>query len=148
MIRVKADPLAHRVYFGIDNIKTTHKRAIRNAMFDIGLKNRSDIRNNMKRSSPKTGRIYTINGRVHQSSAPGEAPANFTGKLARSVGYTVRGYSEVTFGYGEEYGLYLEKGTEKDGSVHIKPRTNLKKVMDDNAQTFINYMVRSFNANK
>lgn len=148
MISVKADPLAHRVYIDIEKITKKHKKAIRNAMFDIGQKNKVDIRNNMKRSSTKTGRIYTIRGRVHQSSAAGEAPANFSGKLARSVGYEVRGHRQVAFGYGEEYGLFLEKGTQKDGSVHIKPRTNLRKVMDQNTQTFINYMVRSFNENK
>ena len=41
-------------------------------------------------NEPKTGRIYLIksktgNVRTHQASAPGEAPANLTGNLVRSL---------------------------------------------------------------
>ncbi|MFH1485040.1 MAG: hypothetical protein ABIH46_03130 [Chloroflexota bacterium] len=34
---------------------------------------------------PKTGRVYVIGGKVHQASAPGEAPAILSGDLAHSV---------------------------------------------------------------
>src|ERR1044072_3048288 len=37
------------------------------------------------KSPPKTGRIYRSKRGMHQASAPGEFPANETGRLAASV---------------------------------------------------------------
>ena len=144
MIRVKADPKNKQVLFGLDNISEGHKVAIRDASFDIGRRNQLDIRKNI-RLGRKSGRIYRVSGRVHRASAAGEAPASLSGNLARSAKYTVRGYHQVEFGYSgsAHYGEFLELGTRK-----MKQRPNVRKVADDNAQTFINYMVRSFNENK
>lgn len=36
-------------------------------------------------SSPKSGRVYARGGVAHQASAPGEAPASDTGRLAGSI---------------------------------------------------------------
>jgi hypothetical protein len=38
-----------------------------------------------KMREPKTGRVYIIGGKVHQASAPGEAPAIFSGELINSI---------------------------------------------------------------
>lgn len=148
MIRVRASHQTHRTWLGIDKIVEEHEDALRDAMYSIGRRNQLDMRKNIKMGR-KSGRQYKIGRRVHTASAPGEAPAMITGKLMRSCDYDVSGTSNVKFGYADGdgtdgYGLYLEKGTEKDGSVHIKPRPNLFKVADDNAQTFINYMAREF----
>jgi HK97 gp10 family phage protein len=35
--------------------------------------------------TPKTGRLYSRRGHVHQASAPGEAPASDTGDLVGSI---------------------------------------------------------------
>lgn len=142
MIRVKADPKNKQVLFGLDNISKGHKRAIRTGAFDIGRRNQLDIRKNIKLGA-KTGRAYRIGGKVHRASAAGEAPAQITGNLTRSATYNVRGHKQVEFGYGAaaHYGEYLE-----DGTRHMKERPNIKRVADDNAQTFINYMVRAYNA--
>lgn len=144
MIRVKADPQNKRVYYQIDNLTKGHKKAIRNASFDIGRKNQSDIRKNIL-TGPKTGRLYRVSGRVHRASAEGESPANVTGRLAKSASYNVKGHRAVEFGYAASahYGGYLE-----DGTVKMKRRPNVAKVADDNAQTFINYMVRAYRENK
>jgi phage gpG-like protein len=81
---------------------------------------------------PKTGEIYTeifrmIGGRPvpigprqgnnlspsHQSSAPGEAPATDTGRLASSVEYKMESRLTATVGSNVVYGSYLEFGTQR-----------------------------------
>ncbi len=144
MIRVKSDPANKRAFISIEKAGNNHRRAIRNASFDIGRKNTLDIRKNIKMGR-KSGRIYRIGGRVHRASAAGEAPASQSGRLLRSAGYEVRGTRQVSFGYkrSAHYGEYLEDGTRK-----MKERPNVKRVHDANIQTFINYMVRSFNEDR
>lgn len=141
MIRVKGDPKNQRVFIGLDRITRKHKKAIRDSSFDIGRKSRKDTRRNIL-TGRKTGVTYNVSGKVHQASAPGESPANMTRKLARSVDYDVRGHKQVEFGYKELYGEFLEEGTR-----YMDKRPNLRKVLDDNTQTFINYMVRSYREN-
>lgn len=65
------------------------------------------------RNGPRTGRVYTFKGRKHQASAPGEAPANRTGRLARSVGYKASGHHTLVVGEEAEYAGWLENGTKK-----------------------------------
>lgn len=69
--------------------------------------------NRMILDPPKTGKVYRINGRNHRASAPGEAPANLTGTLRRSIDFEVRGSMNMTFGANAPYAKYLEDGTEK-----------------------------------
>jgi len=101
------------------------------------------------RNGPRTGRVYTIRGRKHQASAPGEAPANRTGRLAKSVGYKATGHHTLEVGEEAEYAEYLERGTHnKDGSVRMAPRPHLQvavtetqtKVMD----TLIKYLDEAY----
>lgn len=64
---------------------------------------------------PKTGRIYTRpGGRLHQASAPGEAPARDTGKLIDSmkVRMSDAGWTAVV-GASAPYARYLEQGTSR-----------------------------------
>lgn len=67
------------------------------------------------RNGPRTGRVYTFRGRKHQASAPGEAPANRTGRLANSVGYEASGHHTLRVGEEAEYAAFLERGTRKMG---------------------------------
>ena len=60
----------------------------------------------------KTGRVYKIGGKLHTASAPGEAPAKLSGKLASSVGYKL-GNKRLTVGEGASYAAFLESGTSK-----------------------------------
>jgi hypothetical protein len=60
----------------------------------------------------RTGRIYTINGRPHQASAAGEAPAKQTGRLSKSVGHNVM-TKRLTVGEIAPYAGYLERGTSR-----------------------------------
>lgn len=63
-------------------------------------------------SGAKSGRQYFIRGRRHQSSSPGQAPANSTGQLVRSIKVKkVDKGHEVTID--AEYAKLLEYGTSK-----------------------------------
>ncbi len=80
----------------------------------------------MIRNGPRTGRVYTFRGRKHLASAPGEVPANRTGRLANSVGYEATGHHTLVFGEEAEYATYLELGTQnRDGSLRMAKRPHL-----------------------
>jgi len=67
---------------------------------------------------PKTGKIYTIaNGKKHQASAPGQAPATDDGGLVTST--DISRIDSMTWAIGSrlDYAFYLEFGTMK-----IEPR--------------------------
>ena len=70
---------------------------------------------NMKQSiltGAKSGQQYFSNGRRHQSSAPGQAPANNTGSLVRSIKVKKNGKT-ATISIEKDYAIYLEFGTSK-----------------------------------
>jgi HK97 gp10 family phage protein len=71
--------------------------------------------NEMKKSiltGAKSGQQYFSNGKRHQSSAPGQAPANNTGALVRSIKVKKNG-REATISIEKDYAIYLEFGTSK-----------------------------------
>lgn len=100
------------------------RTGIRKSLYDIG-KDAARMAEMSINNNGKSGLLYIINGLPHQASAPGEAPANMSGKLKRSMNYAVHGYDEVEFGAGKEapYAAYLESG-----SSNIEPRPFLSKV--------------------
>lgn len=70
---------------------------------------------NMKQSiltGAKSGEQYYSNGKRHQSSAPGQAPANNTGALVRSI-KVKKNRNEATISIEKDYAVYLEFGTSK-----------------------------------
>jgi len=93
----RLDELSNRMHAAVKEIvHTTAKHVGQDAVFYIG--------------SPKTGNVYG----THRASAPGEAPADFTGDLlddmkVRMVGPTT---AEVSFPRAY-YALFLEYGTAK-----------------------------------
>lgn len=72
-------------------------------------------------SGSKTGRIYKRGGVSHQASAPGEAPANDTGRLAQSA-RTELNKAEISGAaiFSTAYAAALEFGRE-DGSILPRP---------------------------
>ena len=68
-----------------------------------------------KMREPKTGELYRINGKLHRASAPGEAPADVTGQLFKSVKHLTQGH-DLLFGSGSKrktrYAKFLELGTK------------------------------------
>ena len=115
-------------------------QGIRRAFYKLG----KDLKATAKRKileKNKGGHLYKINlgGNIirHRASAPGQAPANLSGALWRSVDVDVHGAYRMEFGYksgaskrsektlflaggggqlvgdGVSYGKYLEEGTRK-----------------------------------
>ena len=100
--------------------------SIRKGMFFMGKDLVSTAQNKILKQ-PKTGKRRIVRrGKtrrrvLHTASAPGEAPANLSGDLRRSIGFKVQGHSQLTFGAGGDdlvYARPLELGN---------PKGNLKK---------------------
>lgn len=142
MIKIIGQNTNEKVILNIKNISKATAKGIRSAMFEIG----KDLRRTAKKSilaKPKHGRVYNLrkNGRLvrHRASAPGEAPAEFTGSLRRAIDFDVIGSDKVVFGVkksfnaankspkGITYGKFLEFGTKK-----MKARPFLLPAIKDN----------------
>ena len=82
------------------------------ALHKIGRDNVLETKSQMT-DEPKTGKWYTYKGRRYRASAPGEAPAVRSGALVKSIKYTVSGGNRMEYGDRQEYGRYLEDGTDK-----------------------------------
>lgn len=70
---------------------------------------------NMKKSiltGAKSGQQYYSNGKRHQSSSPGQAPANNSGALVRSIKVKKNGLN-ATISIEKDYAIFLEFGTSK-----------------------------------
>lgn len=124
-IRVKPIKSTNRVIVGMTQNVHRHQQAIQSGLHVagdlVGRRNRQLIR-----QGPKTGRIYRINGRSHQASAPGEPPANLTGRLAKSYNYNVHGPYQMEVGQSAPYAGFLE-----DGTGRIRPRPNVIRAIND-----------------
>jgi len=102
-----------------------NKEGVRRGLLAVAPEIKREVRR-LIRDPNKTGRIYHIGGKIHQASAPGEAPANLTGRLAQSVGSKVTGYSRLTIldrDHIAPHGKWMEYGT-RDG--RIAPRPHLR----------------------
>lgn len=107
------------------------ERELSKAIVKTALEVRGDIVKKYQRG-PKTGRIYERGNISHQASAPGEAPATDTGRLASSVEYKLRNRFAATVGSNVVYGAYLEWGTRK-----IAPRPNWRIVVEEAAGKYV-----------
>jgi hypothetical protein len=65
----------------------------------------------------RSGRMYMYNGRRYQASAPGEPPANRSGRLANSNDFVARSKElaifNTAFANKAPYPFFLEEGTKK-----------------------------------
>jgi hypothetical protein len=109
----------------IDEIKKANlntKQGIRLAMHDIGKQLKATAKKFIL-DPAKTGRIYhdveytSTSGKnrgsikfkqTHQASRKGESPANLSGRLYKSLNYTVQGSTSLSFGNSAPYAAYLE----------------------------------------
>ncbi len=133
--RIRPTKQAKKITSGMRNHLGAHQNGLRLALHEVG----SDVNRETKRlirTGPKIGRIYFIKGRWHRASAPGEAPANLTGKLAKSNDYKVSGWSTMEVGETAPYAGYLEHGTRK-----MKPRPHLKKAVENQAVHTVNTLI-------
>lgn len=115
-----------KVEAGKDNVITEHqlkiaptltRQGIRRAMYESG-KDLVATSRALVADRNKTGQLYKVNvgfggqllrrPRIHQASAPGEAPARLSGTLNRSTDFFVRGTTELFFGARPAYAPFLE----------------------------------------
>lgn len=89
---------------------------------------------NLLTDEPKAGRIYnfpSLGISNHLASAPGQAPANLTGELRRSIKYSLLGKVDIAFGSTVPYGRILEKGGINGRGHYIAPRPYLSRTFKD-----------------
>jgi hypothetical protein len=123
---------------GADDLLTALRRLGDRARAEAGravnataLEVRGDIVRRYQRG-PKTGEVYARGGNVtHRASAPGEAPATDTGRLASSVQYRSTGQMSAEVSTAVEYGAYLEFGTAR-----IAPRPAWRPAVQEAAPKF------------
>lgn len=118
-----------KVLVDVGDIKNKFDKGIRDTFFDQGDKNVKYTRKEILKRN-KSGRLYKIKGRLHRASAPGEYPANLSGKLRKGIGYKVRGSNSMEFGSKEDYSKYLELGTKNMDPREFIGRTVKEKAMD------------------
>lgn len=144
----------NKMFLAIGNIKNANIKAIRMAMYFIG-KDLVKTSQELIQSKDKSGRVYKLKSgtvtRLHQSSAPGEAPANFSGNLRKSLGFEVRGADQLEFGSRSgaptaglsnkqavaKYSKFLEEGTSK-----MAPRPYLKPSFEKNKGNILQHFER------
>ena len=123
MIEFRQSRSNDRVFKKIQKLDGLTKRAIRQGFFSLGKALRSTA-NRQILAKDKTGKIYRVRGpsgrrRRHRASAPGQSHANIRGTLRKSIGWKVRGASELEFGYGVNkndappYAEFVEFGTRR-----------------------------------
>ena len=112
--------------------------AVEEAVTATGLELRGDIIKRIQRG-PKTGRTYKRRGVTHTASAPGQAPATDTGRLA-SVGVLFEqvGPVSVTVGSPLVYAAYLEYGTTR-----MAPRPVWRPAVEAMTPKFRNRLLRA-----
>lgn len=111
------------------------RKEVKKAVDATGLSLRGEIVKKYQRG-PATGEIYEKFNprRTHQASAPGEAPATDTGRLANSVvtSSDIQEPLTVEVSTDVEYGPYLEFGTRT-----IAPRPNWVPSVQDETPKYI-----------
>lgn len=138
---IKATRGTKQMLIGINAHPFRHRKALRSALNEIGSEAVNTIANYIF-NPPKTGRIYFYKGREYQASAPGESPANRSGRLAKSGGYKVRNYQEMTVGETAEYAEYLEN--PKPGS-RIKQRPHIIRAVKAKERDTVNTILEHIN---
>lgn len=108
-----------------ESLEKSLRKYLQAALVSIG----NDVKSVMVRSitsQPKSGRIYKRGSVSHRASAPGEAPANDTGRLAGSINvFPNLEKLEIELGIKPpfvEYAAYLEFGTSRmDARPFVAP---------------------------
>jgi hypothetical protein len=140
----KAGRNNHKAYRSIRELTGNTRRGIRQGLIFSGQKLKTTARRGIM-TPPKSGRRYKkrIGGRSYnwRASAPGQFPANVTGRLRDSVDYQMQGDLRLRFGVRKTgsanaggtppdvYAKFLELGSP---AGKIKPRPFLKSSLDVN----------------
>ena len=120
-----------RVELQIKDLHKTTVRSIRQGFFKLGSALKNELNADVLKKDKK-GKVYKVRtragkrgagkGRRHRSSAPGQTPANITGKYRKNIAYQIHGSDKLEFGIreGAPYAKFLEEGTGR-----MKPRPGL-----------------------
>lgn len=137
-----------KVYANIKGLKNAAHRSIRHGWFDLGQDLKKTASANIL-ARPKSGRVYVRRDRAgrrrrHVASAPGETHANLSGRLRKSLGWKVRGASQMEFGYGVDkettpYAPFVENGTRR-----MSARPSLKIAVESTSRNADTYFSRRF----
>jgi hypothetical protein len=133
MIRIQSLRSNKRTFFIIKHGVRRARHGLRIGLTEIGKENSRHLKT-MIRTGSRTGRWYGN----HRASAPGEPPANWTGRLARSVGFKNYGHSRMEFGEVAFYGRFLE-----DGTRIMAPRPHMKRTVDEKSKDNYNTLAHS-----
>jgi hypothetical protein len=102
MISAKEDRENRKAQFQIDNTIRLTNRGVRQGFYNVGKQLKGSANKDIL-AKDKTGRTYRVRrGKVirnHRASAPGETFANLSGAARRTLGFEVRGSSELEFGF-------------------------------------------------
>lgn len=157
MIKIITGKKNPRAIIKAKGIEDSMTKGIRRGFFSWGDR-LIKIANKNILKKPRHGRVYirrTKSGRRrrHVASVPGESHANYSGTLRKSLGWKIRGSSELEFGYGvassraknqqaPDYADYMENGTP---NKKIKPRPTLKiaiRSTEGTAEKFFSYEIK------
>jgi hypothetical protein len=132
-VTITQTPNTNKVLIDVTKLEGTTKRGLRNALNEIGSEGvRETVR--LIKTGQRTGRVYRFRGRDHVASAPGEAPANRSGRLANSTGYKTKNHQEMTLGQEADYAGFLKVGRGK-----LKgPRDSIGMAVHNKAQDTVN----------
>jgi HK97 gp10 family phage protein len=111
--------------------------AVADAVTATGLELRGDVVKRIQQG-PATGRTYQRRGVTHTASAPGQAPATDTGRLANSITFEQVGPVSVTVGSALIYAAYLEYGTTR-----MAPRPAWRPAVEAMTPKFRNRLLRA-----
>lgn len=123
--RVIVDKRNKRVFLDLDGRVEKTRGAISEALKQMGQIS-VDYTRHILNTGQKTGRQYK--SLPNRSSAPFQAPATQTGRLARSVEYVSNGADRLEVGDTVDYGKFLEDGTRR-----MKPRPHLLVTANEKA---------------
>lgn len=139
MFVIKKSANLANIKLKIKNLDNIEKQTIRKTFYEIGKDLVADTKEIINKT-PKTGKMYRRyygqkgalkRPSYYTASAPGESPAVVTGKLRKSINFTVSGNYEMKFGVdldraNADYGKYLEYrnliAMTGRGSKNIAPR--------------------------
>jgi hypothetical protein len=132
-VTITQTPNTSTVLIDVTKLEGTTERALKNALHEIGGEVKRETQRLIK-TGARTGRVYRFRGRDHTASAPGEAPANRSGRLAQSTRFKTKNHQEMTIGQEAEYAGFLKEGRGK-----LKgPRDSIGKAVHNKAQDTVN----------
>lgn len=114
----------------VGKIAAELRRKAKAAAMKAALDTKREINNRM--SDGKSGRIYKRGAKIHQASAPGQAPAMDTGLLANSIQMRAYGRDGAMVYTNTEYAEVLEFGGKR-----VLPRPFMRPAVAKIAPKFL-----------